>query len=179
MIADDEPTTRRLLGWIAAQRDLWRRIRYDAAPDELFYARLRDPRPPGFHDRRGLWANTARVLRGPMLRLVDVRRAFNDRREWGTTTPFAFSLELQDAQIGANNGRFTIEFDGTAAHVRAASRTERTSLMTGAPALAQLYAGEIDVTRATRMGLVEAEGDVAALSALFRPSSCFRLLDEF
>ena len=68
-----------LLGWIPLQRDHWRVARYDAAPDEQFWLRLRDPRPPGYRGTRRLWDPVARIIRGPMLRILDVRQALERR----------------------------------------------------------------------------------------------------
>jgi predicted N-acetyltransferase YhbS len=59
-----------LLGWIAAQRDQYAFVRYDALPSEAFHDRVPHPRVPGAGRPRGLWFESARILRGPMLRVL-------------------------------------------------------------------------------------------------------------
>src|SRR5690606_31653759 len=83
LIATEPAAYDALLAWLSRQRDLWRRITYDATPDEHFALRLTDPRPPGYRGARRLWATVARVIRGPMLRILHVPAAIEKRRRWG------------------------------------------------------------------------------------------------
>jgi predicted acetyltransferase len=185
IVTADAAAYARLLAFISRQRDLWRRVRYDASPDERFGHRLTDPRPPGYATARGLWAETARVLRGPMFRIVNVERAFSLRTSWGPAPAFEFSLAVDDAQLPGNAGPWSIAFDGQAASIRpadraaAASPASHTRLAVDAPALAQLFAGELAPSAAERLGTATIEGDTAALDAFFRNTASFRLLDEF
>jgi predicted acetyltransferase len=167
-----------LLGWVRAQQDAWRLVVYEAMPDEHFAHRLMDPRPPGFQSVRYLWAPTARVIRGPMLRMLDVRRALQGRHRWGPAgSPMQFGLELLDPIVPENAGPFVVEFDGRNVAVREGSAMPL--LRMPVSVLARLYAGELGVLDALRLGLAEEEGDASGVDALFRTRSRFRLLDEF
>jgi predicted acetyltransferase len=177
LIADDHGSYEELLGWLSAQRDSWRVIQYDASPDERFSHRLTEPRPPGFHLTRNAWAPVARVIRGPMLRILDVKSALEARLRWGPAAPLRFGLEVRDAQVPENDGSFVIDFDGGAAAV--ARGSARPLLRLSAAVLAQVFAGELRVTEALMLGLAEAEGDVGTVDGLLRVDRCFRLLDEF
>jgi predicted acetyltransferase len=166
-----------LLGWIGAQRDAWRIVSYEATPDEQFAHRLSEPRPPGFHNARNLWAPVARIVRGPMLRLLDVPRALEERVAWGPAAPMQFGLEVTDTLAPENAGPFTVEFDGSRVAVRRGSA--RPLLRMPASVLAQVFAGELRVRQALVMGIAEAEGDATSADTLFQADRCFRLLDEF
>jgi len=72
LVAADLGSYRGLLGWVSAQRDQWRRVQYDALPGEHFHQLLDDPRIPGRAGARTLWFESATLLRGPMLRVLDV-----------------------------------------------------------------------------------------------------------
>jgi predicted N-acetyltransferase YhbS len=179
LIADDAAAYDALVGWISRQRDLWRNVSYDAWPDEHFALRLRDPRTPGHRHGRGLWDPTARVMRGPMLRLLDVRAAFERRAEWGASPPVRFRVEPQDSELPDNNLPFEVDHDGLHTAIRDGAGTPPARLAAGAAALAQIYAGELPVSAAIRFGVAEASGNVRALDAFFAAPGAFRLLDDF
>jgi predicted acetyltransferase len=179
LVAEDDEAYTRLLSWISRQRDLWRRVRYDATTDEHFAHRLADPRPPGFLPARWLWAPVARVIRGPMLRVLNVEAVFRERVRWGPAPAQAFTLEVPDEQLPANRGPWRVEFDGTRARIAATRATSATRLVVDPPVLAQLHAGELNVSDAVRLGRATCTGAVAALDLLFQPDRPFRLLDEF
>ena len=185
LVSADDNAYRRLLGWISRQRDLWRRIIHHALPDEHFGLRLTDPRPPGFTPARWLWANVARVIRGPMFRILDVQRALSMRERWGAASPCSFDVVVADEQLPSNNGPWRCTFDGGRMSVRpldgGAGGGQRAiaKLRVDAATLAQLHAGEISVSAAVRLGRAVCDGDAMALDALFASDSCFRLLDEF
>ncbi len=61
-----------LLGWIAAQRDQGVEGVLDTLPGEEFHRRLGHPRRPRSGPARELWFESARVLQGPMVRILDV-----------------------------------------------------------------------------------------------------------
>jgi predicted acetyltransferase len=167
-----------ILGWISAQRDTWRVIVYEATPDEHFVHRLTEPRPPGFQGTRNLWAPVARVIRGPMLRLLDVPGALEARQRWGPAPPhMQVGLELTDPLVPENEGPFVLEYDGSRVAVRRGSA--RPLLRMPIAVLAQIYAGELRVRDALSLGMAVEEGDASAADALFRVDGCFRLLDEF
>ena len=71
LVALDGSAYEALLGWIAAQRDQFTEVVYDALPGERFDRRLRNARRVGSGRPRGLWMDTAALLRGPMLRLLN------------------------------------------------------------------------------------------------------------
>lgn len=166
-----------ILGWISAQRDSWRIIQYEAAPDEHFAHRLSEPRTPGFQPARYLWAPVARIIRGPMMRVLDVPKAIDRRLRWGPAAPMRFGLRVIDDIVDSNSGPFEVEYDGSRTSVRRG--TVRPLLQLSAAAFAQIFAGELSVKEALNLGLAECDGDAAAIDALFRVDRCFRLLDEF
>jgi len=178
LVAENHHAYESLLGWLSTQRDSTRVIHYEASPDENFVHRLREPRPPGYRLARFLWSPVARTLRGPMLRVLNVERAFTERRRWGSSgMPLTFGLEVHDDMVPENRGPFTIEFDGARASVTRGSA--RPLLRIGAAALAQVLAGEFSVRDALTLNVAEADGDVAAVDSLLRVDRCFRLMDEF
>lgn len=178
LIAEDHEAYTSLLAWLSRQRELWRRIRYDALPEEQFTHRLTDPRVPGFRPARRLWAPVARVIRGPMLRVLDVQRALAERRTWGEAPPFSLELCVRDPELPANQQPLVLEHEAGAVHARAGARTADLTVRTDAATFAQVYAGELSITEAGRLGFAELRGDAAGADALFAGPT-FRLLDEF
>jgi predicted acetyltransferase len=178
IVAEDHESYETLLGWIAAQRDAWRLVHYDAVPDERFDHRLSEPRTPGFQPARYLWAPVARVIRGPMLRILDVRNALQERQRWGGAAPMKFALGVIDPLVPDNEGPFQIDFDGGRTIVRRGAGA-RPLLRLPAAAFAQVFAGEVSVREALNLGIAECDGDASAIDSLFRVDRCFRLLDEF
>ncbi|HEX2168480.1 MAG TPA: GNAT family N-acetyltransferase [Longimicrobiales bacterium] len=177
IVAADHDAYEGLLGWLSAQRDSWRIIHYEAAPDERLAHRLSDPRAPGFHPARYLWAPVARVLRGPMLRILDVRAAIERRIRWAPVAPVSFGLHVLDELVPENEGPFEVDYDGS--RVALKRGTARPTLRLPVTTLAQVYAGELSIREAVHLGLAECDGDASAIDALFRVDRCFRLLDEF
>lgn len=177
LVAADHEAYEALLGWVSAQRDSWRLVHYDAAPDERFAHRLAEPRTPGFHPARYLWAPVGRIIRGPMLRILDVRQALEKRTRWAPVAPLTFGLHVIDDVVSENQGPFAVEFDGRRAVVKRG--TAHPALRLPATTLAQIFAGELSVREALNLGLAACDGDASAIDALFRVDRCFRLLDEF
>ena len=178
LLAEDDEAYTSLLAWLSRQRELWRRIRYDALPEERFAHRLVDPRVPGFRPARRLWAPVARVIRGPMLRVLDVTRALAERHTWGGAPAFAMELRVRDPELPANEQPLVLEHDGGEVHVRAEPRPTDLTVHTDAATFAQIYGGELSFTDAARLGFAEVSGDAAGADALFAGPT-FRLLDEF
>ena len=179
LIADDDAAYRALLGWIRRQRDLWRRVVYDAWPEERFDLLLSDPRPPGYTATRWLWNPTARVLQGPMIRILDVVTAFQRRGSWGTDGPAAFTLDVRDANLPRNHGTFRVEWDGAETRVDRTESGPGSRIAVDIGTLAQLYSGEIRLRDAIRTHHAVVDGDAGDVEAFFAPRACFRLLDEF
>lgn len=178
LVADDDASWRGLVGWIPRQRDLWRRIIHDATPDEHFDLHLSDARPPGHRPARWLWAPTAKILRGPMLRILDVKSAIERRTDWAGP-PTAFALDVRDVQLPGNHGEFVVEWQDGEARVEKGSAAGLPAVTLDIGTLAMLYAGEISLEDAVRAHRAVIDGDVAAIAPFFRPASSFRLLDEF
>lgn len=71
LLAETPEAYEGLLGWIAAQRDQASQGMIDTLPSEEFHLRLAHPRTPRSRPGRELWFESARVLRGPMIRILD------------------------------------------------------------------------------------------------------------
>lgn len=177
IVTDDNDAYLALLGWVSQQRDAFRLVQYEATPQEHFMHRLAEPRPPGFHLARNLWAPVHRALRGPMLRVLNVKAALEQRRRWNGAPPLRFGLQVADDVVEANAQPLTVDFDGSAARVSAGAAAPM--LRISAPAFAQVYAGELTVRAALQLGTAQCDGDASAINALFRTDRSFRLLDEF
>jgi predicted N-acetyltransferase YhbS len=98
LLALDQGAHEALLGWLSAQRDQFSVIVYDALPVERIDRRLRHARRVGSGRPRGLWMDTAALLRGPMLRLLDPAAVQDE------ASPAAFGL--LDADLPASAGRW-------------------------------------------------------------------------
>jgi predicted acetyltransferase len=184
LVAETDAACRELLGWIARQADQWPIVRYDALPEEQFDLLLSEPRPPRFRGARTLWAPVAQRIRGPMLRVLDVRAALEGRVAWPRVAPFSFSLRVPDPELPENEGTWLVRFDGTDVHCDAAAADGAAApdLELPAAAFAQLYVGELRATDAVRLGLgrgTAAPDALAAVDALFHSCRTLRLLDEF
>lgn len=182
LIAEDDEAYRALLGWITAQRDQFSEVRYDARPDERLEFRLTDPRPPAPARARRLWFPTARRIRGPMLRVLNVPAALAARPRWGESPGFGLTLEVEvlDDELPENRGPWhvSIEEEGARVHDRRAGGADA-RLVVGPATFAQIYAGELPPSVAARLGLAPIEGAADALDRAFHLPSRFWLLDEF
>jgi predicted acetyltransferase len=178
LVADDDVAWRGLVGWIPRQQDLWRRVIHDATPDEHFDLHLTDPRPPAHRPARWLWAPVARILRGPMLRVLDVKSALERRTDWQTPAT-RFTLDVRDVQLPANHGTFAVEWDGREARVEPRETADPPVVSLDIGTLALLYAGEIGLRDAVQAHRAVVDGDITGPAEFFRPRSAFRLLDEF
>ena len=180
LIAHDHAAYLDLVAFLSQQRDRWARIRYDAAASERFDLLVDDPRPPTHAAERGLWAQSARVLRGPMLRLVNVRAALERRVRWGAHTAISFTLDVEDDELPENRGPWRVVFDGRRARVEpAAGQPDALHIDCSVERLTQIYAGEITLSEALRLGGAACSGDPAVLDELFGGLPAFRLYDEF
>ncbi|HEY8468793.1 MAG TPA: GNAT family N-acetyltransferase [Longimicrobiales bacterium] len=181
LIAETDEAYRGLLGWVSRQRDQWRRVRYDARRSERMTLRLADPRPPGFHPARALWFPTAMALRGPMLRVLDVRAALAARSYGDDDSAIHGTLEIEvrDEQLPENRGPWRLELSPDGAEVRRANGRADARLVTDPATFAQIYAGELSPGVAAWLGRAEVEGAVRLLDRAFVASEPFWLLDEF
>ena len=104
LVARDLDAWRSLLGWLSTQRDQWPRAYYDAVPDECFHQILPHPRLPGMALARGLWFPSAFLLRGPMLRILDVPEMLG-----AAGLPEGSVIPVVDPEIEENTGRWRVE----------------------------------------------------------------------
>ncbi len=122
LVAESERAYRGLLGHIAGQADRWPRGRHFARHEERFGDRLREPRPPGLPGARSLYFPVARVVRGPMLRVLDVPEALR-LRTWfdagaeppgpdyapgGAAEDAVFVISVDDGLLPDNRGPWTV-----------------------------------------------------------------------
>lgn len=87
LVAEGPEAYRALLGWLSAQRDQWAGVVYDALPGEEFHRLLDHPRVPRSGRARSLWFHSARVLRGPMYRLLDPSAVVEEGRSVEVVDP--------------------------------------------------------------------------------------------
>jgi predicted acetyltransferase len=168
-----------LLGWLAEQRDLWREIRYDARPEEYFALRLSEPRPPGERHARVLWDPVARVIRGPMFRIVNIQEAIA-RRRYNPDVSLTIRLTVFDAEVDENRGECRVVFENGRAEIGpwqgGTADVEMTARMSY---LSQIFVGEISPTAAAFLGGAELKGKVELLDRVFATKERFWLFDEF
>lgn len=182
LVGRDQEARRALFGWVSAQRDQWRRVRYDVPPDEGLHHLLADPRTPCFGYPRPLWHPVGRLLQGPMLRVLDVPAALAAPRTWGGRQPVSGTvvLEVQDELVPDNRGPWRLEVSGGEAAVgRGGADGAGARLMTDAATFGSIYAGELAPSLAARLGLARLEGDDALADLVFSTEERFRLLDTF
>jgi predicted acetyltransferase len=72
LLGRDASAVSTLWSWVACQGDQWAEVVYDALPGERFEARLLNARLPGSRMTRGLWFPTGTLLRGPMIRVLNL-----------------------------------------------------------------------------------------------------------
>lgn len=98
LLAEENEVYQALLGWISQQRDQWDEVIYDAVPGENLHRILDVPARPGGRFGRGLWFESARVLRGPMARIIDVEETVGRALGEGQALPVA------DEELPGNSG---------------------------------------------------------------------------
>jgi predicted acetyltransferase len=179
LIAEHKSAYCGLWGWFSEQRDLWREIRYDARVEEFFAFRLSDPRPPGERNARTLWDPVARVIRGPMLRIVNVQEALA-KRAYDPEIKLVLKLNLFDSELDDNRGECRVAFANGKAEIGAwpggAADVEMSTTMAN---LSQIFVGEITCTQAAQLGGSELKGKTELLDRVFATRERFWLLDEF
>jgi predicted acetyltransferase len=182
LIAEDEAAYRGLLAHIGGQSDQWPRCTHFARPDERFGDFLTDPRPPRYEGARSLYFPTARIVRGPMLRVLDVPGALRARRFFadGRDEPATLELTVQDPQRPANAGPWTVRLAHGAAEVEAGEPSSPdATLETDAATFGRIFAGEIPPTTAAAQRRARVDGRVGLLNRAFATRQRFWLLDEF
>lgn len=200
LVAESDEAYRGLLGHIRGLGDRWPVARHAARPEERFGDRLGDPRRHGVRPSRSLFFPTATILRGPMLRILDMRRALALRRYFdagGADAPRSATLELRidDSQIEASHGSWLVRIDSGLATVHrldgdpggdpaslpagGSDGAARIRVETDAHTLARIFAGELAPGQAAQGGAAVIAGDVALVDAAFATRDRFWLLDEF
>jgi predicted acetyltransferase len=108
LLAVDREAHLGLLGWLSVQRDQWGTVVYDALPGEAFQRRLGHPRTRGSGSPRGLWFHSASVLRGPMLRILNVAATLGPapHGEAPGAGRADESLQIRDPHLPENQGRW-------------------------------------------------------------------------
>jgi predicted acetyltransferase len=184
LVAETEAAYRGILGLVATRAGKWPVARYRARPEERFEDRLEDPRPVGHRTTGSLYFPTGRIIRGPMLRLLDVPAALA-RRRWfdGPGDPGGrgtILVEVADREVPENRGPWSVRWDGHRGQVESAgSGRHDVELRVGAEVGARLTAGDLSVSDASRLGLCAASGDLALADRAFAVRETFWLPDEF
>lgn len=200
LVAESEAAYRGLLGHVAAHSERWPRARHFARPEERFGDRLTDPRPPGHSGARSLYFPTARIVQGPMLRVLDLPGALR-RRRWfdaeegrgggaGQRVTGSLRIHLRDPQRPENEGPWMIRVDSSGGGVPAVAAGDppipgggvdalKGEIHTDAATFARIFCGEISVTDAGRLGAAEVGGDPRFMDRAFATRERFWLLDEF
>jgi predicted acetyltransferase len=176
LVAATDAAYRALLGWLSSVSDQWRRVRYDAHPAERFEHRLADPRVPNHRRERALYFPVARVIAGPMVRVLDVPAALRAR---AAAPPVTLTIEVVDGVLPENRGPWLWTPDGEVVSAQGREQNTDAQILTDAATFAQLYAGELRPSEAVTLGLAQSSGDMKAADLAFRPTAPFRLLDEF
>lgn len=185
LVAETEEAYRGLLGYLARHADRWRLGRHTARPEERFGDRLLDPRPPGSGRARSLYFPTARVVRGPMLRLLDLPGALRLRRYFDAapaSSPREVILDifLGDRQIEQNNGPWRLRIQEGGVEVGpAGGELAEHRIAADAATFARIFAGDLSPTDAVRLGRASVAGDGVLVDAAFATRERFWLLDEF
>lgn len=102
LLAESLPAYRGLLGWLSAQRDQWREVVHDALPGEAFHQLLGHPRKPGARPVRSLWFPSGTLVRGPMLRILDLPGVLDH-----VGFPEGATLGVDDPILPENGGQWT------------------------------------------------------------------------
>lgn len=185
LVAETEEVYRAILGYLARQAGRWPIARHTARIEERFGDRLFDPRPPEGGRSRSLYFPTARIIRGPMLRLLDVPRALAARRYFQArrdAAPRAATIEVRvdDPQVPQNRGPWHVRIDGDEVSVSPATGPDADArIHTDAPTLARIFAGDLAPGDAGRSGPADTGGDAGLLDRAFATTERYWLMDEF
>jgi predicted acetyltransferase len=193
LVAEDEEAYRALLGHLARQSQRWPIARHTARLEERFGDRLADPRAPNAGRARSLYFPTARIIRGPMLRILDVPRALGLRRYYDANAPATagdatIEIRVDDEQVPANRGPWLLRLGAHGAAVAAADGGEGDTpravppdarLRTDAATLARVFAGDIAPSDLPRIARGTVDGDIRLMDAAFATRERCWLLDEF
>jgi predicted acetyltransferase len=185
LVAESEGAYRGLLGCLARNSERWPVARHTARIEERLGDRLADPRPPHTGSARSLYFPTARVIRGPMLRILDVPGALGMRRYFDADNhppedSVSVEVAVEDEQIEENRGPWILRLVGHTARVEpGANRRADARIRTDAATLARIFAGELSASMAATLGRATTTGHVTLLDRVFATRERYWLLDEF
>lgn len=151
-VAEDADAARTLFGFLAAHRSLAGDIAWFGGAADF----LRDALP------EIAWKQTLHLPW--MLRIVDVRRALEERG-YSTAVRARVDLEVRDELLGTNHGRFRVEVEAGRAHVHPGGEGR---VRLDVRDLAAIYTGHTSAANRARLGsLVGDPRDVDLLSGMF------------
>jgi predicted acetyltransferase len=147
---------RGLYGWLSSLGDQWEQLLLRSLPSHGFGDWLREPRLPfGDAPQWGLWAPAATLLMGPMFRIVDMAGAWQ-RRRIAADAPMAFTVDVTDAQLEENAGRWRFAFEERAAHVERTPGTDDSAdVRLDISTLARIFIGSLRPSAGLETGLLE------------------------
>jgi predicted acetyltransferase len=158
---------RGLYGWLSSLGDQWSGLVMRALPEHRLEDWLIEPRlVSGTVPLWGIWFPSAALLRGPMFRLLDLKRAWTARRV-EPDAALTVALDVQDEQLLENGGRWRLRFENGAVEVVAGEGSADVHLRLGIQALSRIYTGALPPTAAAAGGLAEVDRP-AGLDALDR-----------
>jgi predicted acetyltransferase len=145
---------RGLYAWLASLGDQWEQVLLRALPSHQLVDWIREPRlPHAAAPGWGLWAPAATLMMGPMFRLLDLRRAW-EQRQVIATPPFVIAFNVVDEQLEENCGRWRLAFDDTRVTIdQQASADVEIGLNTST--LSRLYIGSLTPRAGLEAGLLD------------------------
>jgi predicted acetyltransferase len=154
-----------LYAWLASLGDQWPQLLIRALPSQRLGEWLRDPRlPRGTVPAWNLWAPAGTLMMGSMFRLVDVERAWQQR----AVAPYLaldLVLDVHDAQLEDNHGRWALTIEGGQATMRRTSASAA-DLALDIATLSRLFIGALPPTAAVEAGLAASQTSAERLGAL-------------
>ena len=157
-IAWATPEARRgLLAWLASLGDQWRQLLIRLLPGHTPDAWVAEPRLPwGSAPGWGLWFPSATLLAGPMFRVLDVRRAW-EQRTVKAESPLSVRLELADPTIPENSGSWRLRLEDGRVGVERGAGASDVGLRLDVATLSRLFVGALSPSAAHDAGLVEVD----------------------
>jgi predicted acetyltransferase len=151
------PAARRgLLAWLASLGDQWPYVMIRSLPAHGLLNVVREPvLPPGSAPNWRLWSPAATLLGGTMFRLLDVEAGWRQRAV-NAAPVFRCTVEVTDAQLKENTGRWQLAFEDGATAVKP-DGTAACNLRLDISTLSRLYTGALAPTDAFAAGLLECD----------------------
>ena len=118
---------------------------------------LREPRLSGTPLLQwGLWFPSAVLMRGPMFRLLDLPAAWRSRSVLPDAA-LTVGFEVEDSQLPANSGFWTLRLEGGGVAVEKGSALTDLTLRLDIQTLSRLFMGSLPATAAVENGLADAD----------------------